>query len=252
MLISVKLLDKFWNVRPRNVLHVGAHEAEEKSQYDAHGWGPALWIEAQPDKAVSLKNKFAGSKDRVIEAAVWDKTGVELTLKVTSMSQSTSLLSLGIHKEKYPDISVDRVIPVTTVTLDEITQNESFDFIALDIQGAELRALQGFRNGLSTINWIYTEVNSELLYEGCCLVEDLDEYLKSFGFKRVATRWTSNSWGDALYISSNIPAMQTTTQKIGWHFLNSQYRIANLILGKLRKLKRLLIKKKILRIGPKS
>ena len=44
-----------------------------------------------------------------------------------------------------------------------------------------------------------TEVNREELYENCCLVEDLDSYLKNYGFSRVKTFWGGGTWGDAFY-----------------------------------------------------
>ena len=40
------------------------------------------------------------------------------------------------------------------------------------------------------------------MYEGSVLKNQLDSYLKSFGFIRVSTRWASSKipWGDAFYI----------------------------------------------------
>jgi hypothetical protein len=46
----------------------------------------------------------------------------------------------------------------------------------------------------------------EELYEGCCLIDELDEYLKSFGFERKITKlWDDGAvgWGDALYIKND-------------------------------------------------
>ncbi len=51
-----------------------------------------------------------------------------------------------------------------------------------------------------------SEVNLEELYEGCCLIDELDEYLKSFGFERKITKlWDDGAvgWGDALYIKND-------------------------------------------------
>jgi hypothetical protein len=54
---------------------------------------------------------------------------------------------------------------------------------------------------MENIQWIYSEVNKREVYKDCATIDQLDEYLKSFGFVRVATRWAFRSgWGDALWI----------------------------------------------------
>ncbi len=59
---------------------------------------------------------------------------------------------------------------------------------------------------LSGIDFIYSEVNKEPLYENCTLVEQLDEFLKGHGFLRTDTNlWGNNqSFGDAIYIKTDI------------------------------------------------
>jgi hypothetical protein len=79
--------------------------------------------------------------------------------------------------------------------------NIPFNFINLDIQGAELKALKGMEEYLHQIDYIYTEVNSDYVYEGCALIGEIDEYLQKFGLIRVETKWCGDyKWGDALYI----------------------------------------------------
>jgi hypothetical protein len=75
-----------------------------------------------------------------------------------------------------------------------------YNFMNLDIQGAELLALRGAGDILKNFDYIYTEVNIEELYDGCCLMNEIDEYLKQFGFKRVITEMTQYGWGDAFYV----------------------------------------------------
>ena len=75
-----------------------------------------------------------------------------------------------------------------------------YNFLNLDIQGAELLALCGASKILPYIDYIYTEINEAELYEECCLAWELDSYLLSFGFKRAKTHMTKDKWGDAFYI----------------------------------------------------
>ncbi len=73
-------------------------------------------------------------------------------------------------------------------------------FWNFDIQGAELKALQGAEFILPFANALYLEVNVEELYKGCSLLPELDAYLADRGFQRVLTRIVQEGWGDALYV----------------------------------------------------
>lgn len=198
----------FWNVKPEGILHVGAHEAEEMRAYSKAGWlknGGIIWVEAQPLLANRLLETIASPNSKVINAAVWDKDDVPLTLKITSNKQSTSLLELGTHARTYPDIFVEMEIQVNSRRLDSLLKiTDKFDFINLDIQGAELQALIGLGSRINEVRWIYTECNSEEVYKGCTLIHDLDHFLELHGFKRVATKWARGAgWGDCLYVKSS-------------------------------------------------
>ena len=204
MLISVQSLKKVWRVQPSGVLHIGAHEAEELEAYETHGWMPITWVEAQPEKIEILKKKLPERNNFLIEAAVWDTSGVKLLLNITNNTESTSLLDLDTHLSRHPEVKVESKIEVITKKLDDLVLPTVVDYLSLDIQGSELKALQGFERGIKNINWVYTEVNKESLYKGCARVEDIDAYLKNLGFNRELTVWTKFGWGDALYVRFGI------------------------------------------------
>ena len=207
MLFRLSDLSQVFNLPVMGVLHVGAHEAEEFDFYDALGLGPITWVEAQPSLVANLRKRLYSERNRVIQAAVWDKSGVELTFKISCNSQSSSLLELGTHSDDYPMITYVDEIKVCTTRLDDVlTSDDPFEFINLDLQGAEGRALIGLGNLLSKSNFIYTEVNKQEVYVGCTLIKDLDIYLRGHGFSRVATRWVPfRGWGDAFYVRNSEP-----------------------------------------------
>jgi FkbM family methyltransferase len=238
VLIPVKELTNLFQVRPKSVLHVGAHDAEELQDYERYGWLPVEWVEAQPDKAQLLRERLPKLNHKLTEAAVWNEPNISLELKVMTNSASTSLFNLGTHSKEHPDIKFSHSITVKTATLESLFPNRSFDLIALDIQGAELRALQGFATQLSETKWIYCEVNSQELYEGCCTVKQLDEYLAPYGFKRVATRWTRHHWGDALYRNKSRTMTPSARNSTLWSLSQLAYYCRALVgklLSKLRK-----------------
>lgn len=216
MYITVPELSKHWNIAPTGVLHVGAHLGEEASDYEKFGWSPVIWVEAQPSLVEILNSKLDTSKNKVIEAAVWEEDGVPLKLHVASNSQSTSLLNFGSHADSYPDITFTSEIDVVTKRLDSIIKpNEMPNFVNLDVQGVELSAIKSLGSLLEEVDYIYTEVNKEEVYEGCTLVKDLDGYLLGKGFKRVTTRWyLKEGWGDALYIRNSVSQNLTARNRL--------------------------------------
>ena len=58
-----------------------------------------------------------------------------------------------------------------------------------DVQGAELKVLQGSTNLLQSpcLQWIIPEVSWKPIYKDGCQIEELDAYLSTYGFKRVYT-----------------------------------------------------------------
>ena len=194
------------NIKPIGVLHVGAHKGEESDEYTRHNWGKIVWIEAQPELVAHLRSILKPEENLVIEAAVWNESGVELDFHLASNGESSSLLEFGSHATSYPHIIYESSIKVQTKRLDEIIPEGKFaDFLNVDVQGVELKALQGLGSRISEFNWVYTEVNKNDVYKDCTKIEEIDEYLTKFGFSRSLTRWVfGKGWGDALYTQKTI------------------------------------------------
>lgn len=225
MLFKVSELKKFWGIQPNGVLHVGAHLGEESSAYEEFGWGPVIWVEAQPKLAQLLQSKLDSRSNRVIQAAVWDIDDVKLSLHVASNSMSSSLFEFGSHSDSYPDITYVDKIQVETKRLDSIlSAAEMPNFVNLDIQGAELPALKGLGKLIKKVDYIFVEVNRREVYKDCTIVRDLDSFLSEKAFRRVTTRWYyKQGWGDALYIRNNKIRSQNFRQFIGSIFGTSLF-----------------------------
>lgn len=192
---------------PNGIIHIGAHAMEERQDYFDKDVRNVIWIEANP--ALSEQNKQNISPtEKVFEFAASDTDGEVYDFNLTNNGQSSSILELGLHKHHHPHVHVTETIKVTSKRIDTLLTEESIDikgynFINLDIQGAELLALKGFGDLLKDVKYIYTEVNTNYVYKNCCLIEELDDYLSLFGFDRVATVMTHAEWGDALYVNKN-------------------------------------------------
>lgn len=204
MFIPVRELQSDWNVSADGVLHVGAHMGEEALEYESASWIPVIWVEGQPDLVIDLKKKLNPYLHTVIEAVVFDENNIKLSFNIASNSQSSSLLNFGTHKLDYPDVQMTNTLNVSTKRLDYLMHGRRMpNFINLDIQGIEMKALLGLGILISDVKYIYTEVNRLNVYEGCTNVFFLDDFLGSHGFKRATTRWQwLEGWGDALYVRS--------------------------------------------------
>lgn len=203
MLMSLKALVQRYNMRVTGVLHVGAHLAEEAATYDELHMHDVWWVEA--NELVTnqiLANIGDLPAQQLITALVYSQDGVELDFNITNHDgMSSSIFEFGTHPTFSPDtIFVDRVRLVTT-TIDTLVARHGVkaNFLNMDLQGAELHALQGATAFLLDADYIMTEVNCEEVYVGCAQVEQLDAYLD--GFDRVETYWVpGQGWGDALYV----------------------------------------------------
>lgn len=204
MLIDFRQLFPKHNIKPKGVLHVGANVGEEAPVYDELGIKNVQWVEANPYICEKLRSNVEPLGHKWYNFAASDENGNVVLHESNNGSQSSSILELGTHKTAHPEVHYLRDIPVQMCRIDNFFTSYTLtdlDFLNMDIQGAELKALRGMGNLLHQFKWAYLEVNKEELYKGCALVEDIDMYLLGFGFIRAETKWCgATGWGDALYI----------------------------------------------------
>lgn len=76
-------------------------------------------------------------------------------------------------------------LTVKTHRLDDVLPDEAIDFLKLDIQGAELLALQGAERTLSRTAVVHCEVELSPIYEGQSLLPDIQKHMNERGFSLV-------------------------------------------------------------------
>jgi len=206
MLIPIHVLNKHFKLNINGILHIGAHECEELQDYNNIGItnNNIYWIEAMKNKVELIKNN---KKDVKIYNAVIDiEDNKEIVFNITNNGQSSSILEFGSHSVHHPHVKMIEKQVMKTSRMDSIIDKynipiHNINFINLDIQGVELRALKSMEKYLNNIQYIYTEVNTEEVYKNCNLMSEIDEYLSNFGFTRVATKILEQyGWGDAFYV----------------------------------------------------
>ena len=194
---------KGYGKTPRGILHIGAHECEELWDYIKDGVIPEniYWIDAIQEKVDAMVKKGIPN----VFCAALDNKESTVQFHITNNGQSSSLLDLGTHKESYPYIHVTESREVKTQTLKNFLEKnglnmEGHNFWNLDIQGKELDVLRSGEEFLVYADAIYCEVNTQEVYKGCGVLDDLDAFLNGKGFQRIRLSMTNAGWGDALYV----------------------------------------------------
>jgi FkbM family methyltransferase len=182
------------------VFIIGSRKIENQDDYASQGWhifAPNLTIygfdadlEACNQANAELEARQINWQEKHIPLAVSNTEG-KATLYVTKHPGCSSLYppSEDYIKRFAGDsdlIALQDTIDIQTTTLEKFCTNENIkeiDFIHLDIQGAELKVLEGSQEILNnSILGLRTEVEFREIYTGQPLFGDVDTYLRKQGF----------------------------------------------------------------------
>ena len=201
MLLDLEILKEKYNLNIKGVLHIGAHFGQEYSTYEKMGIKNTMFFEPLPHTFEKLKENIGG-KAILVNTALGNMFGeIEMNVESVNQGQSSSILEPLIHLKQYPHIQFTDKVKVKITKLDEfIEEKNNFNMINIDVQGYELEVFKGGQSFLHHIDYIMTEVNRDEVYKNCPKIEELDSYLKNYGFNRVETTWDGGTWGDAFYI----------------------------------------------------
>jgi FkbM family methyltransferase len=187
----------------KGIVHIGAHYGEEIQEYVDNGIQKIIVFEPLSKNFDVLFERLQSVNADIegYQVALGSKKGTATMFLSSNDAQSSSILKPKQHLELHPDVSFDGTEEVEVSLLDEYDIGDS-NFINIDVQGYELEVFRGGKKTLENIDYVYCEVNRDEVYEGAPMVEELDEFLGTYGFERVETHWpeTYYTWGDALYI----------------------------------------------------
>ncbi len=206
-LSEIDFLLKKFKVKVKGILHIGAHECEELDLYNNYVTiDNILWIEALP--YLVEQNLKKNPNLRIINAVISDTDGVNIKFNITNNVKSSSMLNLKYHKEIHPNVEVIDTIELKSKTLKTLykennVKDDDNNFLVLDVQGAELLVLKGMGDILNNIDALYVEVNEKELYDGCCTLTELDNFLFNLNYDRKYLM-TLNGYGNAFYLKNNL------------------------------------------------
>lgn len=191
-----------------SILHLGACNGEEIKSYKNHNIKKAVFVEANPQLIPALYERCIKAGYNIYDKAIFNQDNKIVDFNIIYSDDKTnkgcsSLLNLKEHANEYPHIKKIKTIKCNTITIDTLVNiYGKFDLLNMDLQGAEMIALEGAKNTLFSFKYIYTEVNFKELYENCILFNNLKKYLEENKFKLLELYKVTESWGDALFINT--------------------------------------------------
>ena len=176
----------------KGVIHVGANLGQERELYAAYGLN-VIWIEPIPEVYNELNTLISSyPNQKAFRYLVTDVNGREYLFHVSNKGGgASSIYDLAGHKELWPDVSYTETIALKSTTLSSLMRKEQldvsgYDVLVLDTQGAELLVLKGATSLLPHMRYVRAEAANFEAYEGCCKLDDLDDFLGGYGFRRIA------------------------------------------------------------------
>lgn len=201
MLLDFDFLIKKYNLKIKGVIHIGAHYGEEHLHYKKHNIENLSYFEPLKKNFKVLEEKIK-DKSLLFNIALGnDNSQIDMFVESNNNGQSSSILKPILHLNQYPYIVFNEVETVQMKKLDDVgLVIGNYNLINIDVQGYELEVFKGASKILDSIDYIITEVNRDEVYENCAKVDQLDLFLKNYGFERVETSWDGHTWGDAFYL----------------------------------------------------
>ena len=211
MIFNLQAVQEHVGIKITGAVHVGAFLGEELTQYRSLGLVNTILFEPQK-KLFDIVNSKCVFKEKAFNIALGseeDVVGMFISDREGGVSNgagaSSSILSPKKHLTEHPEVTFPSKESIEVKRFDKFVEENGVDIsnhnlLNVDVQGYELEVLKGMGEELNKIQIIIAEVNRDEMYEGCPMIEDIDAYVKQFGFERIAVEWQSESWGDALYI----------------------------------------------------
>jgi FkbM family methyltransferase len=229
MMIEFKDIIKKFNLQIKGVVHVGAHEGCETVNYVEQKIEKVILIEANPYRFKNLKKSIETGRYCTwccpLTYSFFDKVQAEILKKYIVYNYAISDKKEGLLKFNLSnyDGGVDSLfkinqfgvesswinyehvdqVEVQTTTLDNLIKNKNeYNFLNIDVEGAELLVLKGSVDLLSNIDYIMLESQDVQRFDGSCLKTEVIEFLKKFNFNLVEYFDTGKQWGDCFFIKN--------------------------------------------------
>jgi len=188
-------------LKSNGIIHMGAHRGTEAPVYDWFN-KKTIWIEADPKVYLDLQiniSQFINQK--AFNNLLYDKDNEKIEFFISDNDgASSSIFKPGKDSQ---NIKMNEKKLLHTITLDSLLKKnnispEDYNFWVMDLQGAELLALNGAKHSLKYCKTILIEISKEEQYINGAKWEDIKKILNEFNFKN--KKEPTSSHEDVLFI----------------------------------------------------
>ena len=179
--------------KPIVLIDIGASSGEFTASVERYcGVSKALLAEPQARRVQELRDRFQDERFWIEECAISDSNGTA-EMAILNFDYSSSLLAVKPEvggSGRIVDLGVREKVQVCVRTLDgllgDLGWSGPVDLLKLDVQGAELKALEGARATLATTHRVWTEVSFQELYEGAAVFSNVYDFMDRHSFRLVS------------------------------------------------------------------
>ncbi|MEO6883804.1 MAG: FkbM family methyltransferase [Bacteroidia bacterium] len=218
--IKSELLRLFNSEDKLIVFDVGACEGEDSIRYaNLFPKADIYSFEPNPENIKLIKKNFKTYDKlhvKIIEEALSDTIG-KINFYVSSGipdniekeedwnygNKSSSILPPKKVNQTHAWLKFNKTIEVNANTINAFCKKnniERIDFVHMDVQGAELKVLEGASQMINKIKVIWLEVSTIELYKKQGLKKDIEKYMHQNNFFLYKNE-CSQSFGDQLYVN---------------------------------------------------
>jgi len=153
---------------------------------------------------IVLTEKAVSNEIGTVKFYPMDKEKTETTWEDGNQGASSLLKASDNYKvEKY----VQKEVTVESTTLDAfVTEHKisQVDLLWMDVQGAELFALEGFGEKIKMVKLMHIEVNFIEIYSGQPLYEDIRSFMEKKNFTFMGFTSKGDYFSDAIFINNDV------------------------------------------------
>jgi len=196
--------EKLFPDKLRGCIHVGAWGCAELGCYVPMFGQNVVWVEANPHTyEIITKPRANAYEHKAFNCALSSVDNKEVSLKIMPKADGSSIYECvgqtPINKIKMKTKTLDTLIKEEKIDMDD------HNFLNMDVEGAEFDVLEGMKENLHKIDYLFFEASLYERHKGAKNFKDLHEYVVNKGFELIvfSDSFKTLGWGDAFYKRSN-------------------------------------------------
>jgi FkbM family methyltransferase len=202
------------NTSIKGIIQIGANDGNEINSFSHHTNNILCFepVDESRNKCIDISKSCTKSNIIISDYIVSDKTG-EVDFYIGQASGNSSMFDLNPERPPFHQWNKhEKKVKKKSITLDDFFEQNNnikisdYNYIYMDVQGAEHLVLNGATKSLNHIDCIWMEVSYFEIYFNTMLFDEITKLCDSLGYKLYYhLESTSNqNQGDALYIKKGI------------------------------------------------